>query len=140
MGHGSMNPAQRRYSWRFGGAMGAYSVVLIACKLAARAWHPEGVSLFLLALAPALPLLAAIAAYGLYLLEEKDEFLRNINATAALGGLGVVLAFCTVWGFLTDGGLVPGFPLWGTFPLWALGMGLSQGVLWHRYRNAGADA
>lgn len=138
MGHGPLNAAQRRYTWRFGTAMGIYSVVIVACKLAARAWHPEGVLLFGLALAPALPLLAAIAAYGLYLLEEKDEFLRSMNASAALGGLGIMLAFCTVWGFLTDGGVVAAFPLWGTFPLWAFGMGLSQGVLWHRYRKGDA--
>lgn len=140
MGHGPLNAAQRRYTWRFGTAMGIYSVVIVVCKLAARAWHPEGALLFALALMPALPLLAAIAAYGLYLLEEKDEFLRSTNATAALGGLGMMLAFCTVWGFLTDGGVVPAFPLWGTFPLWAFGMGISQGVIWQRYRNAGGAA
>ena len=115
MGHGSMSAVQRRYAWRFSSAMGAYSVVIVACKLAARAWHPDGALLFALALMPALPLLAAMAAYGLYLLEEKDEFLRSVNATAALGGLGVMLAFCTIWGFLTDGGVVPAFPLWGAF-------------------------
>ncbi|MET3710739.1 hypothetical protein ABIC65_001419 [Sphingomonas trueperi] len=139
MACGTMNAAQRRYMWRFLPAMGVYSVVLVACKVAAQAWHPDGTLLFVLALAPALPLLAAIAAIGLYLIEEKDEYLRSRNAIAAIGGLGILLAFTTVWGFLEEGGVVGRFPLWGAFPLWAAGLGLCQGLVYRRDRP-GADA
>ncbi|WP_157084774.1 hypothetical protein [Sphingomonas pituitosa] len=139
MACGTMNAAQRRYMWRFLPAMGVYSVVIVGSGLASRWWHPEGFGLFALALAPALPLLAAIAAIGLYLVEEKDEYLRSRNAIAAIGGLGILLAFTTVWGFLEEGGVVGRFPLWGAFPLWAAGLGVCQGLV-HLRDGSGGEA
>ncbi|WP_448663401.1 hypothetical protein ACG3SL_01645 [Sphingomonas sp. CJ20] len=135
-----MNAAQRRYMWRFLPAMGVYSVVIVGSSFAMRAWHPEGALLLLVSLAPALPLLAAIAAIGLYLTEEKDEFIRSRNATAALGALGLLLAVATVWGFLEEGGVVGHLPLWVAFPFWAFGLGVSQGVLALRDLLAGRRA
>lgn len=135
-----MNAAQRRYMWRFLPAMGVYSVAIIGSNLAAQAWQPQGALLFLVALAPALPLLAAIAAIGLYLAEETDEFIRSRNATAAIGALGLLLAIATVWGFLEEGGVVPHLPLWAAFPFWAFGLGVMQGVLALRDRLSGDGA
>jgi hypothetical protein len=131
------NPAQRRYLWRFFPMMTAYVVVLLACNSAIRAWHPQGAALFLLSLLPALPLLGVIAVMGLYLAEEADEFIRNRLITSMMGGIGIMLAVTTVWGFLENGGQVPHFPTFLAFPLWCAAFGVIQCLLGLRDRMTG---
>lgn len=131
------NPAQRRYLLRFFPAMAAYVVVLSACSWAAKHYDPQGAALFLLSLLPALPLLAAIAVMGLYLTEERDEFIRARLVTSMIGGIGITLAFTTVWGFLEHGGVVPHFETFLAFPLWCGSFGLVQGFLNLRDRMSG---
>lgn len=120
------NPAQRRYLLRFFPAMAAYMLVLFACIRAMRVYQPQGAALFLLSLLPALPLLVTIVVMGLYLVEEKDEFIRARLVTSMIGGIGVTLAVTTVWGFLENGGVVPHFPTFLAFPLWCGSFGLVQ--------------
>ena len=55
-------------------------------------------------------------------------------------GLGVVLAAGSFWGFLETFGVVPHVWAWWTFPVWAIGMGLSQGWMAWRDRTAGDAA
>ena len=124
-----MNPAQRRYTWRFLSAMTVYVFALLFTNLALAHWHPAGVTLVAVSVLPALPLLAAITALGLYIVEEADEYLRQRNMTAMLGATGFLLAIATIWGFMEQGGVVQHVPAWAAFPLWAIGLGLSQGVL-----------
>jgi hypothetical protein len=131
------NPAQRRYVRRFFPAMGAYVVVLFACTWAAKTYDPQGGALILLSLLPALPLLAVIAVMGMYLTEESDEFIRARLVTSMIGGLGVTLAFTTVWGFLEHGGVVPHFETFLAFPLWCGSFGLVQCFLNLRDRMSG---
>lgn len=112
------NPAQRRYLRRFFPAMGGYVVLLMLSTWAIRVHAPTGLVLFALSLLPSLPLVGAIAVMGLYLVEERDEFIRSRLVTAMLGGLGIMLTITTVWGFLENGGAVPHFPTYLTFPIW----------------------
>ncbi|MBB4154945.1 hypothetical protein GGQ80_002861 [Sphingomonas jinjuensis] len=123
-----MNGAQRRYMWRFLPAMVVYSLVIPVSSSLIDGHRVDGVTLIALSIAPALPLLVAIAAVGLYLIEETDEYVRMRAIIGALGGTGLVLAFGTVWGFLEQGGVVAHIPAWFVFPLWAIGLGLSQGL------------
>ncbi|BCA60465.1 hypothetical protein [Sphingomonas sp. HMP6] len=120
------NMAQRRYLARFFPAMVGYVVLLFASTYVIRFWHPSGVTLAALAVAPSLPLLAVIGVMGLYLLEERDEFLRQRLVTAMLGGLAVLLAVLTVWGFLANGGVAEEPPAFLAFPLWCGAFGLVQ--------------
>ncbi len=131
------NPAQRRYLWRFFPAMAAYVVVLFACTWAAKTYDPQGGALILLSLLPALPLVAVIAVMGMYLTEERDEFIRARLVTSMIGGIGITLAFTTVWGFLEHGGVVPHFETFLAFPLWCGSFGLVQGFLNLRDRMSG---
>lgn len=123
-----MNSAQRRYLWRFLPAMLVYSLVVPVSSSLIDGHRITGATLVALSIAPALPLLVAIAAVGLYLIEETDEYIRMRAIIGALGGTGLVLATGTVWGFLEQGGVVPHIPAWFVFPLWAIGLGLSQGL------------
>jgi len=121
-----LNAAQRRYVWQAMLLVGVYVVVLMGCTWAIRVHAPKGVELFLLSLLPSLPLLGWIGALGLYLRAERDEFIRARLVAAMIGGLGLMLAITTVWGFLENGGAVEHFPTFLTFPLWAACFGLWQ--------------
>ncbi|MEH3159874.1 MAG: hypothetical protein PGN08_13655 [Sphingomonas taxi] len=135
-----LNPAQRRYLRRFFPAMGAYVVTLFGCTWLIRDMHPQDALLALLSLLPALPIVAAIIVMGAYLVEERDEFIRSRLVTAMVGGLGVMLAITTVWGFLENGGAVAHFPTYLTFPVWCGCFGLWQCVAGLRDRLTGDAA
>ena len=51
-----------------------------------------------------------------------------------LWGLGAVLGVCTVWGFLSNAGVVPAPPLFLVFPLFCLAWGASQPFIRRRYQ------
>ncbi|MBI0473959.1 hypothetical protein D9601_01090 [Sphingomonas sp. MA1305] len=135
-----MNPAQRRYLRRFFPAMGTYVVVLFTCTWLYRDLKPTGALLVLLSVLPALPIVAAILVMGAYLIEERDEFIRSRLVASMVGGLGIMLAITTVWGFLENGGAVAHFPTYLTFPLWCACFGLWQCVTGLRDRATGDAA
>ena len=135
-----LNAAQRLYMRRFLPAMLVYSIVVMVTGSAIGHHRVSGGLLIALSVAPALPLLFAIATVGLYLAEEKDEYIRMRAVIGSLGGTGLVLASGTIWGFLEQGGVVPHIPAWFVFPLWAIGLGLSQGVCNLRDYWSGRDA
>lgn len=134
------NPAQRRYLRRFFPAMLSYAALLMLSTWAIRVHAPTGLPLVLLSLLPSLPLVAAIGVMGLYLVEERDEFIRARLVTAMIGGLGIMLAITTVWGFLENGGAAAHFPTFLTFPLWCGSFGLWQCLTSLRERVAGDAA
>jgi hypothetical protein len=121
-----LNPAQRRYVGRVLPLVLGYVLILMTCTWVIRVYAPTGGALFLLALLPSLPLLGWIGVLGLYLRDERDEFIRSRLVAAMIGGLGLMLAVTTVWGFLENGGAVPHFPTFLCFPLWAASFGLWQ--------------
>jgi hypothetical protein len=133
------NAAQKRYLRRFFPAMFSYVVLLMVSTWAIKHQAPGGAALFLLSLLPSLPLVAAIGVMGAYLIEERDEFIRAQLVTAMIGGLGIMLAVTTVWGFLENGGAVAHFPTYLTFPLWCGSFGLWQCLTKLRDRAAGGD-
>jgi uncharacterized YccA/Bax inhibitor family protein len=126
--------ATRRYLARFFPAMLTYVLVLFGSIWAIRHLHPEGPLLWLVAVAPAAPIIAAIAAMGLYMVEETDEFLRAVLAQSMLWGMGITMALTTVWGFLENAGLLPHPPLYLIFPLFCFSFGVAQPFISRRYR------
>ena len=129
-----MSAAMRRYLIRFFPAMLAYVGVLMGSLWMIRNQDPQGPLLWVLAIAPALPIIAVIAIMGLYLVEETDEFVRAMLAQAMLWGIGVTLSVCTAWGFLENVELVPHLPLYMVFPIFCGAMGLAQPFVRWRYR------
>ncbi|OYW26588.1 MAG: hypothetical protein B7Z44_15325 [Caulobacter sp. 12-67-6] len=129
-----MSAAMRRYLTRFFPAMLAYVGVLIGSLWMIRNQDPQGPLLWLLAIAPAVPIIAVIAIMGLYLIEETDEFTRAMLAQAMLWGIGVTLAVCTAWGFLENVELVPHLPMFMVFPMFCIAMGVAQPLVRWRYR------
>jgi hypothetical protein len=87
-----------------------------------------------LAVLPALPLIASIVVWGLYLLEEQDEFQRNVLIQSMLWGIALTLGVLTAWGFLELFVPVPHFQLYLAYPLFAFFVGVSTPLLKRRYR------
>jgi hypothetical protein len=120
------NPAQRRYLLRFMPLMVSYALILVGVSAAQRHGRIAGATLGMLSVLPAIPLVGVIVVMGLYLREERDEFIRNRLVSAMLGGTAILLAAATIWGFLENNGVVGHPPTFLAFPFWCGAMGLSQ--------------
>jgi hypothetical protein len=94
--------ATRRYTWRVTAAMTIYIAILVAVDLIVRRAAPTGPLLYLLAVLPALPVIAVFVALGRYLVEESDEYQRVCMVRQILYATGLTLAITTVWGFLSS--------------------------------------
>ena len=131
----SMNsPAQKRFFVRFAVCMVAYGVALVAAVLAFVHLRPAGVGAYALAVLPALAIIAMLVAMGIYLAEEKDEFIRNLQVRALLGGIGGTLSVVSVWGFLENFMPVRHLDLLLVYPLFWVATGVASAVVWMRYR------
>ena len=129
-----MNLATRRYTLRTMAAMFFYVIFIYVAVSAFRHGHPEGISAYVLALLPALPVVGVLVGVGLYLAEERDEFRRSVFVQSMVWGIGVTLAVTTVWGFLELFLSVPHLDLYLIFPLFWLAVGISSPFLRLRYR------
>jgi len=128
------NPAQKRFFSRFAVAMLLYAALLIPTIFAFVHYRPSGLLAYGLAILPALPILGMLVVVGLYLAEEKDEFIRNMQIQSLLGGIGGTLALVSVWGFLENFTKVPRLELLLVYPAFWGFVGLSTAVVWLRNR------
>lgn len=131
---GQMGPAMKRYRRRLAVAMITYFLFLIGSLALLRARDLAGPLLWFVAVAPAIPILGVLVVMGLYLKEEPDEFERMIHIESMLWGLGAILGVSTVWGFLSNAGVVREPPLFLVFPLFCLAWGFSQPLIRRRYQ------
>jgi hypothetical protein len=121
-----MREPYRRYTRRFLPAMFAYVVLLMGAITYAQEAKPEGVIAWLVAIAPALPLIFAVRAIFLLPVEEDDEYQRARIYQAYAWATGATLMVCTAAGFLDMFGVVPHLPLWIIFPVWSIFMGIAR--------------
>lgn len=129
--------ASRDYTLRLAVAMSAYVLLLLISVWSLRHLHPSYAATVLLAVLPAIPIVAVIVVVGVYLKEEKDEFQRELLIQALLWSMGGTLAVASVWGFLeanADAPHVPGFYAFVLF--WAIA-GVVGVVQRFRYRASG---
>jgi hypothetical protein len=130
----AVRPAMRRYTLRFGASMSAYVLLLLLAVSLHNHGLAEGPLGYVIALAPAVAVLCAIASLGFYVAEETDEFIRANLIQSLLWGTGATLGIATVWGFLETFGKAPHVPGWATVPVFAVAMGLAQALISRRYR------
>jgi uncharacterized YccA/Bax inhibitor family protein len=128
------NPAQRRYFRRFFVTMLLYTLFLVTAVLVFVHHHPTGPLAWLLALLPALAIIGQIAAFGLYLAEEKDEFQVAIGVQSMLWGIGGTLSVTVVWGFLEGFVHLRHLDLILVYPLYCILSGTAFGLLQLRYK------
>lgn len=127
--------AYRRYLGRFIPLMLAYVILVVGVSwLFDRGQAPDGWPGYALAVLPALPILGVIVVMGLYLVEEKDEFMRMRHAMAMLAGLGLIMSVTVVWGFLEIYMHVEHLNAFWVFPGFCMAWGFSSGVLAWVYR------
>ena len=86
---------------------------LLVANIAMAIWgigyrHLTGVPAYLPAILVALPGVAFIVIFGLYLSEEQDEFQRNLWVQSLLWGIGATLTVITFWGSLVEFELAKG--------------------------------
>jgi hypothetical protein len=128
------NPAQRRFLYRFAVAMLLYVLLIVPAVWGFVHFRPTGALAYVLAVLPALPILAMLVVIGLYLAEEKDEFIRNMQIQSLLGGIGGTLALVSVWGLLENFTDVRRLDLFLVYPIFWGFVGISTVVVWLRNR------
>jgi hypothetical protein len=106
--------AQRRYMRRVWPTWLIYVVVLLGSKWLLES-QPSGVLKYLIAIAPALPLVTVIVLVGQLMYSKEDEFQRALWAEAMLWGAAITMAATTLWGFLEIAGAPP-IRLYWVFP------------------------
>jgi len=124
------NPAVKRYLARFVWAMVAYAIFLILSVLVFVHYRPTGVIAWTLAVLPAVGIIWQMVIFGLYLGEEKDEFMRNLQIQAMLWGIGSTLTVTTVWGFLEGFVHIHHMDPILVYPIFCILSDLSAGLIW----------
>jgi cobalamin synthase len=115
-------------------ATAIYAVLLTAVVWLSRLHPVHGPLAYALALLPAIPVVAMVAAIGLYFREETDEFERAVRTENALWATGVTLGISTVWGFAEMLAGAPHVDSYIWFPVWAVSGGIAEFFVRRRYR------
>lgn len=130
----AMRPALRRYSNR----LFAIVVIYLVTMMGAVALYERGLTAgwlgYLVALAPAAPLVAVFLTMGRLLREETDEFMREVTRTAFVWSGALTLCEATVWGFLETFGKVPHLWMWAVPLAFFAQLGLTGPVAARKYR------
>ena len=129
------NQAARRYNRHFFLAMGLYVVFILLSVFLLKHRHPAAPLACLLAVLPALPLIASLGFVAQYVAEEKDEFERTLLLESMLWALGGVLAVSTVWGLLEMLDSFPRLPIFFIYPGFWMLVGLANPFIRLKYRG-----
>jgi peptidoglycan/LPS O-acetylase OafA/YrhL len=131
------SPAFKRYQRRVLKVMAVYFVVILLAAWVVRHEHPHGWPLYFWSALPAVPVILVIVAMGLYVSEEKDEYLRMRTMLALLVSTGALLGTLVVSDFLQSFAGAPAFPPFTSFVIFAFTFAATQGVL--KLRNRASD-
>jgi hypothetical protein len=132
------SPAEGRYLKREFVTMSIYLLAVWFASWTFKHHPPSGAAVYLLALLPALPIFAAIAILGIYIAEEKDEFLRNVLVQSSLWATAIAMGFATSWGLLQAYDRVVNLsinlPMTWVFIVWCFAFALAQPLVQRRYK------
>lgn len=126
----SRSVAADRYRWRFLWSGLFYAVSLTVAIYTIRHQLVGGAPAYVMAILPALGIIAIIAAMGRYLVEEQDEYLRLLAARKMLWATGIALSGATIWGFLESFALVGHVEAYNIAVLWFGGQGIGSCINW----------
>ena len=96
----------RRYLFRLGISVVVFGLAFKVGRYLTTNGLVDGPLVWVLALIPGLAMLGFFYAFGMLIIEQKDEFIRMLIIRQVLIGTGVALSIATVWGFLEEFGLV----------------------------------
>ncbi len=97
---GCNSAAGKRYRRRVLTAMSLYIVILFSCLKLVKTVPMHGWVLYVVALLPAVPVIAVLASLGRYLQEETDEYLRMLATRSLIVASGALLGTIVVNDFL----------------------------------------
>ena len=106
----------------------AYVALVFAAPALIEAVHARGVLLWVLAVLPALPIIAVFVWIGTYWVELGDEYLRLLEVRKALVASGVTMSFAATWGFLEIYARAPHLPTFYIPVIWFGGLGFGACV------------
>jgi hypothetical protein len=127
-------PAGKRYQRRVLVTMSVYLVVLFGSIFVVKHTHPHGWLLYAISLLPALPILAMLASMGVYLQEEKDEYIRLMTMRSLVAGTAVLLMVLVVSDFLRTISSAPPLAPFASWVTFFLAFGAAQMVQTMRNR------
>ncbi|HEX7849319.1 MAG TPA: hypothetical protein VF485_06260 [Sphingomonas sp.] len=122
----SMSPANWRYQRRVVILSLIYAAFLLGAVYGFKHHLVSGALAWIVAILPALPIIGIFAAIGLYLVEERDEYLRMLMVRQTLWASGFSLSIATMWGFLESFELVSHVEVYWVSVLWFGGLGLGN--------------
>ena len=122
----SISPARRRYNKSILLLSAGYALILVGVLTFFRNGPPAGVSAYLAAVLPALPIIGMFVALGRYLLDETDEYIRMLMVRQTLWASAIALSVATIWGFLENFGLVGHIEAYYIAVLWFGGLGVGS--------------
>ena len=122
------SPALRRYNRRILLLSLVYAALLFAAVYLFKNKLIAGPLAWPVALAPAAAVIGFFVTIGRYLVEERDEYLRDQMVRQALIATGFAMAVATAWGFLENFGLVPHVYAYYAAILWFAGLGVGACV------------
>ena len=102
----TLTTANRRFLIRLAIATTTLALSVTAARHLIDQGNIGGPVLWTLAVIPGLAMVGIFYAYGMLIIEQKDEFIRMLLLRQLIIGTGVALSFAVVWGFLESFGLV----------------------------------
>lgn len=127
-------PAQRRYQRRQAMISAGYVFVLIGAVELFKFGYAKGPLGYVVAVAPALPIIGMFWALSRYVAEETDELKREILRASLMWSGGLTLCEATVLGFLENFGLAPHLWLWVVPVAFFVQLGVTTPLVSRRYR------
>jgi hypothetical protein len=131
---GLMRPAIRRYALRQAAITVVYFVVLFAATALYKRGLTEGPLGYLVAVAPAAPILGIFLILHRFLKEETDEMMREVFLSSLVWSGALTLCEATVWGFLETFGKVPHVWMWVVPVAFFAQLGLTGPLAGRKYR------
>jgi hypothetical protein len=113
-----------RYNWRVVWLSLLYCAFLIPAVYGFKHQLVSGGLRYIVAVLPALPIIGIFGAMGRYLVEEPDEYVRMLMVRQTLWASAFSLSIATVYGFLSNFGLVGRADGYWMVILWFFGLGL----------------
>ncbi|WP_294236557.1 hypothetical protein [uncultured Sphingomonas sp.] len=120
--------AARRYQRRVIILAVVYTALLFSAVYLLNRHLVTGVVAYIVGILPALPVVGFFGAIGMYLTEERDEYLRMLLVRQSLVATGLAMTGATLWGFLEGFDLLPHLVGYAWPILWFGGLGLGACV------------
>ena len=120
----TLTTPNRRFLIRLAIATIALALSVTAARHLVGQGNISGPAIWALAVIPGLAMVGIFYAYGMLILEQKDEFIRMLLLRQLIIGTGVALSFAVGWGFLESFGLVEHIFPYYVAVAWIIGFAL----------------